>query len=56
MAGYGRSILPEAVDSKEALLERFEQLELELRISMFGIGAQNLEALKNTDRLISQNA
>ena len=56
MAGYGRSILPEAVNSAEALLERFEQLELELRISMFGIGAMNLEALKNTDRLIRQNA
>lgn len=56
MAGYGRSILPEAVDSKEALLERFEQLELELRISMFGIGAPNLESLRNTDRLISRKA
>ncbi|MFP7493830.1 type 2 isopentenyl-diphosphate Delta-isomerase [Terribacillus saccharophilus] len=56
MAGFGRSILPEAVNSAEALIKRFEQLELELKISMFGIGAGTLQALKNTDRLIRRNA
>ncbi|WP_077309065.1 type 2 isopentenyl-diphosphate Delta-isomerase [Terribacillus halophilus] len=56
MAGFGRSILPEAVQSVDMLIERFEQLELELRISMFGIGAQSLSALRHTDRLIRRNA
>lgn len=51
MAGFGRSLLGSAVASSEALEARLEQVELELRTAMFGIGAGDIESLKNTTRL-----
>ncbi|MCC3379402.1 type 2 isopentenyl-diphosphate Delta-isomerase [Paenibacillus farraposensis] len=51
MAGFGRSLLGSAVASSEALEARLEQVELELRTVMFGIGAGDIESLKNTTRL-----
>jgi len=51
MVGYGRSILKEATQSVENVLEVMEIKELELRMAMFGIGAASLEALKRTNRL-----
>lgn len=52
LAGFGRSLLSPALASEEALDELFRRLELELRIAMFGIGAPDLQALKQTDRLV----
>lgn len=57
LAGFGRSLLPGAAagsagERSEALLRQFEQIEFELRASMFGIGAGSIEALRGTDRLI----
>lgn len=51
LAGFGRSILREATESTEAVLRVLQTRELELRIAMFGIGARNLDALKNTPHL-----
>jgi len=49
--GIGRSILKVATQSTEDVLEVMETRELELRMTMFGIGAASLEELKKTDRL-----
>ncbi|MFD1928309.1 type 2 isopentenyl-diphosphate Delta-isomerase [Sporosarcina siberiensis] len=53
MAGFGRSILKEATQSVEDVLEVMETKELELRMAMFGIGVANLNELKETKRLKS---
>lgn len=53
MAGFGRSILKEATQSVEDVLEVMETKELELRMAMFGIGVANLKELKETKRLKS---
>lgn len=48
LVGFGRSILPEAVDSVDLLIQRFTQLEWELKAAMFGIGAESISSLRNT--------
>ncbi|WP_438318914.1 type 2 isopentenyl-diphosphate Delta-isomerase [Sporosarcina sp. FA9] len=53
MVGFGRSILKEATQSVEDVLEVMETKELELRMSMFGIGVASLKELKETNRLKS---
>lgn len=53
MAGFGRSILKEATQSVEDVLEVMETKELELRMAMFGIGVASLKELKETERLKS---
>ncbi|MDK8181549.1 type 2 isopentenyl-diphosphate Delta-isomerase [Paenibacillus sp. UMB4589-SE434] len=50
-AGYGRSLLASAVETDEAVYEMLEQVELELKIAMFGIGAASLLELRGTTRL-----
>lgn len=52
LVGFGRSLLKEATESTEAVLTLMETRELELRMAMFGIGAANIQALKETDRLL----
>ncbi|WP_379157080.1 type 2 isopentenyl-diphosphate Delta-isomerase [Paenibacillus sp. sgz5001063] len=52
LAGFGRNLLGPAVESEEALDQALAQVELELRTAMFGIGAPNLAALRNTNRLV----
>lgn len=52
MAGFGRSILKEATQSAEDVLEVMKVREMELRMAMFGIGARTLQELKDTPRLI----
>ncbi|MDG0792190.1 type 2 isopentenyl-diphosphate Delta-isomerase [Cohnella ginsengisoli] len=52
LAGFGRSLLEAAHDSEEKLQRALEQAELELRIAMFGIGAADIRALRETDRLV----
>ncbi|WP_172369155.1 type 2 isopentenyl-diphosphate Delta-isomerase [Sporosarcina jiandibaonis] len=51
LVGVGRSILKEATQSFEDVMEVMETRELELRMAMFGIGAVSLKELKGTDRL-----
>lgn len=52
LAGFGRNLLGPAVDSEEALEAALAQVELELKIAMFGIGAPDLATLRGTSRLI----
>lgn len=52
LVGFGRNLLGPAVASEEALDTALAQVELELRIAMFGIGAHDLSALRGTSRLI----
>ncbi|MBC5636899.1 type 2 isopentenyl-diphosphate Delta-isomerase [Ornithinibacillus sp. BX22] len=51
MIGFARSLLQAATDSVEAVVKVMEQIEFELKITMFGIGVKNLNALKNTNRV-----
>lgn len=52
VVGIGRSLLTSAVDSEEALDAVLQRIELELRIAMFGIGADKISDLHHTTRLI----
>lgn len=52
-AGFGRSLLQSAVTSDEAVNDTLAQVELELAIAMFGIGARNIEELRHSHRLTS---
>ncbi|MDR0269315.1 type 2 isopentenyl-diphosphate Delta-isomerase [Paenibacillus sp.] len=52
LAGYGRSLLGPAVESEESLHAALAQVEFELRTTMFGIGAGNIAALRETTRLV----
>lgn len=52
LVGIGRSILKEATESVEAVVESMQIREMELRMAMFGIGAKTLLELKHTDRLV----
>ncbi|CAH1195674.1 type 2 isopentenyl-diphosphate Delta-isomerase [Paenibacillus sp. JJ-223] len=54
LAGFGRSLLESAVASDEALDQRLEQVEFELRTVMFGIGAGRIEELRMTNRLVER--
>lgn len=49
--GFARHLLQAATESPEAVIETMEQIELELKMTMFGIGVKNLEELKNTKRV-----
>ncbi|CAM3044892.1 type 2 isopentenyl-diphosphate Delta-isomerase [Filibacter tadaridae] len=51
MTGFGRSILKEATQSVEDVLEVMETKELELQMTMFAIGAASIKELKSTNRL-----
>lgn len=51
LIGFARHLLQAATESPEAVMETMEQIELELRMTMFGIGVKNLEELKNTKRV-----
>lgn len=49
--GFARHLLKAATESPEAVLETMEQIELELKMTMFGIGVKNLDELRNTKRV-----
>ncbi len=49
--GFARKLLQAATESDEAVKETMEQIELELKMTMFGIGAKTLDDLKNTKRV-----
>ncbi|MEC5424607.1 type 2 isopentenyl-diphosphate Delta-isomerase [Virgibacillus sp. C22-A2] len=49
--GFARQLLQAATESDEAVIQRMEQIELELKMTMFGIGVKSLCELKNTNRV-----
>lgn len=51
MAGFGRSLLAAATISEGAIEEVLTQIEVELRIAMFGIGVCTIDELRKTKRL-----
>lgn len=53
LVGIGRSILKAATESPEAVIESMKIKEMELRMAMFGIGVNTIQALKETTRLES---
>lgn len=52
LAGFGRALLGPAVQSEEQLDALLARVELELRTAMFGIGAGDVSALRDTPRLV----
>ncbi len=51
LTAFGRSILKDATESAEALIQTFSIREMELKMVMFGIGAESIEDLRNTRQL-----
>lgn len=51
LIGFARHLLKSATESAEAVIQTMEQIELELKMTMFGIGVKNIEELKNTNRV-----
>lgn len=49
--GFARQLLQAATESDEAVIETMSQIELELKMTMFGIGVKTLDELKNTKRV-----
>ncbi|WP_404451088.1 type 2 isopentenyl-diphosphate Delta-isomerase [Virgibacillus necropolis] len=49
--GFARKLLQAATESEEAVIEAMEQIELELKMTMFGIGVKTIDELKNTNRV-----
>jgi len=52
MIGYARHLLQAATESAAEVIKTMEQVELELKMTMFGIGVRTLDELKNTQRVI----
>lgn len=52
LVGFARTLLKAATESVESVLKVMEQIEFELKVTMFGIGAIDIKALKETNRLI----
>lgn len=51
VVGFARKLLQAATESEEAVLNIMEQIEFELKMTMFGIGVKSIDELKNTDRV-----
>ncbi|WP_067726424.1 type 2 isopentenyl-diphosphate Delta-isomerase [Oceanobacillus damuensis] len=51
IVGYARQLLKAATVSKDDVIQTMAQIELELKMTMFGIGVKNLDELKNTKRV-----
>ncbi|WP_042220484.1 type 2 isopentenyl-diphosphate Delta-isomerase [Oceanobacillus manasiensis] len=49
--GFARQLLQAATESAESVLRTMDQIELELKMTMFGIGTKTLNELKNTNRV-----
>lgn len=49
--GFARKLLKAATKSVEAVIEAMEQIELEMKMVMFGIGVKTIEELKETKRV-----
>ncbi|WP_028778814.1 type 2 isopentenyl-diphosphate Delta-isomerase [Shimazuella kribbensis] len=48
LAGFGRYLLDDAVNNPAKLIEKMEQVELELKLAMFGVGVNSIQALQQT--------
>ncbi|MFD1422377.1 type 2 isopentenyl-diphosphate Delta-isomerase [Laceyella tengchongensis] len=56
LAGFGRTLLKSAADMDlDALMQRLEQIELEMRICMFASGIRAVTELKHTEKLEKVN-
>ncbi|MEI3604154.1 type 2 isopentenyl-diphosphate Delta-isomerase [Pseudogracilibacillus sp. SE30717A] len=51
IVGFARTLLQAATESVDSVLNTMEQIELEMKMAMFGIGAKDLETLRNTKRV-----
>src|SRR5690625_466097 len=51
LVGFARQLLQAATESTEAVIKQMDQIEFELKTTMFGVGAKTLEQLKNTNRV-----
>lgn len=51
IVGFARKLLQAATESTEEVIKVMEQIEFELKMTMFGIGVDSIEALKNTKRV-----
>lgn len=49
--GYARQLLESATKTAEKVVETMDQIELELKMAMFGIGVRTIKELQNTDRV-----
>ncbi|SFE15495.1 isopentenyl-diphosphate delta-isomerase [Lentibacillus persicus] len=49
--GFARKLLEAATESDKQVIETMDQIELELKMTMFGVGARTLDELKNTKRV-----
>lgn len=49
--GYARQLLQAATESTESVIQTMDQIEFELKMTMFGIGVKNITELKNTNRV-----
>ncbi len=48
IAGFGRFLLRDAVNDPAKLIEKMSQVELELKLAMFGVGADEIDSLRHT--------
>ncbi|HLR03203.1 MAG TPA: type 2 isopentenyl-diphosphate Delta-isomerase [Virgibacillus sp.] len=51
VVGFAKQLLQSATESTESVLNTMDQIELELKMAMLGIGVQNIDGLKNTKRV-----
>lgn len=51
LVGYARLLLQAATESVDEVIKVMDQLEFELKMTMFGIGAETIEQLKNSKRV-----
>ncbi|WP_029267397.1 type 2 isopentenyl-diphosphate Delta-isomerase [Virgibacillus alimentarius] len=51
ITGFARQLLQAATESEEEVMRTMDQIELELKMTMFGIGAQTIKELKDTKRV-----
>jgi len=51
LVGYARQLLQAATESVDSVLQTMEQIELELKMTMFAIGAETTTDLKETNRI-----
>jgi isopentenyl-diphosphate delta-isomerase len=51
IVGFARQLLQAATESPESVITTMDQIELELKMTMFGIGVKTLDELKNTRRV-----
>lgn len=51
LIGFARQLLESATKTADKVVQTMDQIELELKMAMFGIGARTLPELKNTNRV-----